>query len=182
MKNKKQAQELANAIFLSNESYVRTIALNLSPYPGTLRDICQDVYLEFVSRADEWDLSDPVRCKALLKSITIHITDRIWHEQTKHLSGHQQELASRLRERNEKNGSWFEYQEEYQLMLFCIEQLPEKDQLLINRYYFERVSTAQIASEMGISEDLVRRTLSRCRDKLRDLVRKNREKGYESSF
>ncbi|MDO5580127.1 MAG: sigma-70 family RNA polymerase sigma factor [Planctomycetia bacterium] len=179
MKDKKQAREFANAIFLSNEQYVRTIALNHSPYPGTLRDICQDVYLEFVSHAEEWDLTDPIRCKALLKTITIHIAGRVWNERTRHLSGHLRELASRMRERNEKNSLYFEYQEEYQLMLFCIEQLPEKERKLINQYYFERISTAEIAQEMGISEDLVRRNLSRSREKLRDFVRKNKEKRNE---
>lgn len=52
-------------------------------------------------------------------------------------------------------------------------KFPEKESRLICRYYLEGRSTAEIAEELGISNDYVRVKLSRLRKKLREELKKS---------
>ena len=50
-----------NQLVEANAGFVRALALRLAPAPGLAEDIAQQVFLEFIAKAAEWDLTSDVR-------------------------------------------------------------------------------------------------------------------------
>ncbi len=50
-----------NQIIQDHGGFVRALALRLAPAPGLAEDIAQQVFLEFIAKSAQWDLSSDVR-------------------------------------------------------------------------------------------------------------------------
>ena len=106
--------ELAKA----NERFVHTLALRLAPAPGLAEDIAQQVFLEFISKAAEWDLTADI--KPLVAAMTRHVANRCWRERMRSLPEVQHELAAHIRQLAEgREVSWFG-EEEKSVLKRCI--------------------------------------------------------------
>ena len=50
-----------DGIIEAHGAFVRALALRLAPTPGLIEDIAQQVFLEFIRKAGEWDLASDLR-------------------------------------------------------------------------------------------------------------------------
>ena len=135
-------------------------------------DVLQEVCVDFISKAEDWDLSDAVRVKSLLKVLTLNAIHRIWHEHTRTMPEKLREVACYVRERNQRNEKFASKQCDMEILKRCMTGLSTKDRELLELYYFEDKSSKEIARSRDMTEDSVRRDLSYVREKLRRLVRK----------
>jgi RNA polymerase sigma-70 factor (ECF subfamily) len=153
--------ELAKA----NERFVHALALRFAPAPGLAEDIAQQVFLEFISKATEWDLTKDI--KPLLAVMTRHVANRCWRERMRSLPEVQQAVAEHIRQLAEgRDVSWFG-EEEKSVLRRCLQRLPEKSRQLVDWHYYLELSSVEIATRIGMNADAVRRALFRQRQQLR---------------
>ena len=90
--------------------FVRALALRLAPAPGLAEDIAQQVFLEFVAKASQWDLTRDI--KPLLAGMTRNVARRAWREKSHHMPEVVRELADHIRELAEaREVTWFNDEE-----------------------------------------------------------------------
>lgn len=154
---------------MAYRSLVLRVALRHSPFPALVEDIAHQVFIEFVSNADSWDLGTDVR--SLLSVITRNIARRCWDEEMRHRSRHVQNLAEHIRRILEEDEDDVEdTQEKVQQMRLCMESLPEKSKRLLELYYFERVSVKDLSEDLRIHSDSIYQALYRLRLKLKRCI------------
>lgn len=159
----------AAQLFLIHHDFVKGVALKYAPWPGLMEDISQQVFLEFMSKEDRWDLEKDLR--PLLATMTRHVAMRLWRERTRERSEVVQKLADHIRLLAEESELPPQYEEEIGILRGCLQKLPDKSRELIQLYYYRDVSTPQIAEQLDMKADTVCRALSRVRDKLRECIR-----------
>ena len=82
------------------------------------------------------------------------------------------ELANHIRELAEaREVTWFE-EEEKGALRRCLEKLPEKSRRLIDLHYDLGVTSVEIASQMEMKAEAVRRALFRLREQLRKCIQR----------
>lgn len=86
----------------THERFVNALALRLAPAPGLAEDISQQVLLEFIAKAAEWDLTRDI--KPLLAAMTRNVASRCWREKMRALPEVQRELAEHIRQLAETRG------------------------------------------------------------------------------
>jgi RNA polymerase sigma-70 factor (ECF subfamily) len=148
--------------------FVRSLALRLAPAPGLAEDIAQQVFLEFVAKADQWDLDREV--KPLLATMTRHVALRCWRERSRAMSAEMRGLAEHIRALAEGSEVEWYRAEEQAALRHCLQQLPEKGRRLIELHYDLGVSSVDIAAQMEITAEAVRRALFRLREQLRKCI------------
>ena len=154
----------------SHGGFVRALALRLAPAPGLAEDIAQQVFLEFIAKEAEWDLTGNV--KALLGVMTRNVAKRCWRERMHTLPEVQHQLAEHIRQLAEtREVTWFG-EEEKSILRRCLDRLPMKSRRLIELHYYLDTSSVEIAHQMGTNADAVRRALFRLRDQLRKCVKR----------
>lgn len=158
----------AAQIFLSHHDFVKGIALKYAPWPGLMEDIAQQVFLEFMAKESQWDLSKDAR--PLLATMTRHIAMRQWRERTRQQPEVVQKLADHIRLLAEEREAPPRYEEEIGALRDCLQKLPEKSRELVTLYYYDDIGTPEIAGQINMKADTVCRALSRVREKLRDCI------------
>lgn len=161
--------------FLAEHDFVKGVALKYAPWPGLVDDITQQVFLEFMAKEDRWDLEKNIR--PLLATMTRHVAMRLWRERTKHQPDVVQKLAEHVRQLAEERDSPPRYQDEVRILKSCLEKLPEKSRDLIDLYYYNDISTPEIADQIDMKADTVCRALSRVREKLRECITRSINEG-----
>jgi RNA polymerase sigma-70 factor, ECF subfamily len=161
----------AAKIFLSHHGFVKGLALRHAPLPGLADDIVQQVFVEFLAKADQWDLNSDIA--PLLATMTRHVALRYWREQTRKLPEVMQKLAEHVRRIAEEQSVPPRYEEELSALRGCLDRLPDKSRMLIDLYYYASVPTHAIASQMSMKADTVRRALFRLRERLRECIEKS---------
>ncbi len=162
--NETQAAQL----FLLHHDFVKSVALKHAPWPGLMDDITQQVFLEFINKQAEWDLTRDVR--PLLATMTRFVALRQWREKTRQQSNVVQKLADHIRLLAEEEDVSPHYEDEIMLLRVCLKKLPEKSRALITLYYYDDCGTPQIAEKVNMKPDTVCRAISRVRDKLRTCI------------
>jgi RNA polymerase sigma factor (sigma-70 family) len=161
-------QPTLEEIIETHRGFVRAMALRLAPAPGFADDIAQQVFLEFISKAGQWDLTRDVR--PLFAGMTRNVARRVWREKTRDLPEVVQQLAEHIRELAEsRDVTWFG-EEEIGALRRCFEKLPARSRHLIDLHYDLGVTSVEIARQMNINADAVRRALFRLRQQLRKCV------------
>jgi RNA polymerase sigma-70 factor (ECF subfamily) len=128
-------------------------------------DISQQVLLEFIAKAAEWDLTRDI--KPLLAVMTRNVASRCWREKMRALPEVHRELADHIRQLAEtRETDWFG-DEEKSLLKRCLERLAAKSRQLIDSHYYLGLSSVEIAQAMHMNADAVRRALFRLRQQLR---------------
>jgi RNA polymerase sigma factor (sigma-70 family) len=165
----------AAQIFLSHHDFVKGVALKYAPWPGLMEDITQQVFLEFISKEERWDLERDLR--PLLATMTRHVAMRQWRERTREKPEVVQKLAEHIRQLAEEQDAAPRYETEISVLRECLQKLPEKSRELVQLYYYHDVGTPEIAGQMEMKADTVCRALSRVRDKLRECIQRQIQKG-----
>ena len=104
----------AAQVFLAHHDFVRGVALKYAPWPGLMEDIAQQVFLEFMAKESQWDLSTDAR--PLLATITRHIAMRQWRERTRQQPEVVQKLADHIRLLAEEREAPPRYEEEISVL------------------------------------------------------------------
>lgn len=156
-------------LLAAQEAFVRSLALRLAPVPGLAEDIAQQVFLEFLAKEAEWDLAKDI--KPLLVVMTRNIARRCWRERMHSLPEVQRELAEHICQLAEsREVAWFG-EEEKTILRRCLDRLPIKSRRLIELHYYLDTSSVEIAQQLNMQPDAVRRALFRLREQLRKCVR-----------
>lgn len=157
-----------DAIARAHGGFVKSLALKLAPIPGAADDVAQQVFLEFLQKADTWDLASDVR--PLLATMTRYVAARVWRERTQAMSPELRELAEHVARLSDQQGVAWYTDEEKAALRRCLDRLPEKSRHLARIHYFLGVSSADVARQMCLEADAVRRALFRIRGQLRRCV------------
>ena len=132
-------------------------------------DILQDLLLKLWSKREEWDgiANLEAYCYRAIKNMSL---DRLAS-----LAIRKTDLPQQLEEQHYFVDNHSPYQEllrkEQQTMIeACIVELPENQQLVFRLREVEEMSYSQIAETLGISEALVKVSLFRARQKLKEML------------
>lgn len=176
-----QAKEIQAAQkFLANYGYVKRCALTAAPLPRFAEDIAQQVFIEFVSRSEQWDLDSDLR--PILAKTTFFVAKKYWREHRKNLPPMLAKLAENLQLDEEaslaaastqRNSHENDRENEIAALWKCLDLLPAKSRDLIHSYYFKHVKTDQLAQEMKVQTESVNRAICRIREKLRLCMQRN---------
>ena len=164
----KVSEAKAAQVFLAHHGFVKGLALRHAPLPAIADDILQQVFVEFVAKSDQWDLERDAR--PLLATMTRTIALRHWREKTRDMPDVVRKLAEHVRMLAEERAAPPRYADEIALLRGCVEKLPDKSRALIDLYYYDDVSTPQIADRLGMKSDTVCRAMGRLREKLRECI------------
>jgi len=156
-------------LLAAHDGFVHALALRLAPAPGLAEDIAQQVFLEFLAKEAKWDLAKDL--KPLLAVMTRNVARRCWRERLHTLPEVQRELAEHICQLAEsREVTWFG-EEEKTTLRRCLDRLPAKSRRLIELHYYLDTSSVEIAQQMDMQPDAVRRALFRLREQLRKCVR-----------
>ena len=163
-----ETNPILNRLIEANTGFVHALALRLAPAAGLAEDIAQQVFLEFIAKAAQWDLTQDI--KPLLAGMTRNVARRAWREKSHNMPDVVRELADHIRDLAE-NGevSWFD-EEEKNALRRCLDKLPDKSRRLIDFHYDLQITSVEIARKMEMNADAVRRALFRLREQLRKCV------------
>jgi len=145
--------------------FVRALAFRLAPEPSVAEDIAQQVFVEFLQKAPQWDLSKDVR--PLLATMTHHIAKRCWREHGRLASPKMRELAEHIQRIAGEQPENLYNDDEREALRRCLEKLPEKSRELLRGHYTVGLSSAELAQSLETSADSVRQALCRIRMGLR---------------
>ena len=165
----------AAQVFLAHHDFVRGVALKYAPWPGLMEDVAQQVFLEFMAKEAQWDLSRDAR--PLLATMTRHVAMRLWRERTRQQPEVVQKLADHIRQLAEEREAPPRYEDEIPALRACLDKLPEKSRELVELYYYNDIGTPQIAEHVSMKADTVCRALSRVREKLRECIEQTLRQG-----
>jgi len=164
-----QSNSPIKELLAAHDGFVLGLAMRLAPTPGLAEDIAQQVFLEFLSKGTQWDLSQDI--KPLLAGMTRNVARRCWRERMHTLPEVQRELAEHICQLAEsREVAWFG-EEEKTILRRCLDRLPAKSRRLIELHYYLDTSSVEIAQQMNMQPDAVRRALFRLREQLRKCVR-----------
>jgi RNA polymerase sigma factor (sigma-70 family) len=159
----------------ANDAFVKAMALKLAPAPGLAGDIAQQVFLEFIEKRDKWDLSQDL--KPLLATMTRNVAMRCWRERCKAMAPEMVALVEEIRTLAEREEVPWYSEEEKDALRRCLEKLPEKSRNVLKLHYDLGVSSVDMAQQMRVRADAVRRALFRLRYQLRRCVEYSLSRG-----
>ena len=148
--------------------FVRSLALRLAPAAGLAEDIAQQVFLEFIAKGDHWRLEGDAR--ALLAAMTRNVALRCWRDRARGVSAEMRGLGDHIRALAEASEVEWYRPEEKQALQGCLEKLPDRSRKFIELHYGLDVSSVEIARQMEMSAEAVRRALFRLRTQLRRCI------------
>ena len=162
------ADSTVESIVATHTGFVHALALRFAPAPGLADDIAQQVFLEFIAKADQWDLTRDVR--PLLAGMTRNVARRCWRDHTRTLPEQTRELAEHIRALAEDQDVRWHDKEETNALRRCLDRLPDKSRRLIELHYFVDLTSVDIAARMVMTAYAVRRALFRLRGQLRKCI------------
>lgn len=141
-------------------STVFGLALAKTGCPADAEDVFQEVFLAYY-RADKHFNEEEHRKAWLLRTTLNHckrVTGSAWRRRTVALEGQQQE------------GAYFATAEENEVWQ-ALQELEESLRLPLYLFYFQELTTREIARALAVGEGAVRMRLSRGRAKLRERLK-----------
>src|SRR5688500_18614665 len=119
-----ESEPLIAELVCQNQGFVKALAIKFAPLPGAADDIAQQVFLEFISKSEKWDLSKDV--KPLLAVMTRNVAKRFLRTKARDMSGEMLELAEYIAELAEHEEIPPYSEEEKSALKKCLEKLPGK--------------------------------------------------------
>jgi RNA polymerase sigma-70 factor, ECF subfamily len=161
------SQEMERLI-RENMGFVHALATRYAPVPDLAQDVTQQVFLEFLKKQRDWDLSKDIR--PLLSEMTRIVARRSWHQSCQHMTSQMRHLAEHVRQLAEASHIEPIQEEETAALKLCLERLPERSRLLVRARYYLGANSIEIADRLGMTPTAVRRALFRLRQTLRVCV------------
>jgi RNA polymerase sigma-70 factor (ECF subfamily) len=145
--------------------FVHALAIRYAPVPDLAQDVTQQVFLEFLGKSHQWDLSRDIR--PLLSEMTRIVARRCWQESCQQMTSQMRHLAEHIRELSESSHLEPIQEEEAAALRKCLEKLPDRSRLLVRTRYYLGANSVEIADRLGMTPTAVRRALFRLRQTLR---------------
>ena len=159
-------KETATILFLAHRHYIKAVAMRYLPYSHLADEVVQQVYVDFVSKADTWNFDGNI--KSLLAVMTQNIARAYWKSESRNLPEKLQKIAEFVQKIAEDDPvEADQYAEHLQALRKCLKKAPEKTGELVHLHYFDGMSFKEIASKMDINPDSVYRAVYRLREKMR---------------
>lgn len=163
-----ESKETAQVLFMAYRHLVARVAVKYAPSPVLMDDVVHQVFVEFVSKAETWDLASDVR--SLLIAMTKNIARRHWREAYRKQPDKIRELADHIRQILDEQEDDSHLEEYLHQMKICMESMPEKSKQLLEMHYFNGISVKEIAKDLRLNADSVYRAIYRIRQKLRRCI------------
>ncbi len=158
--------------------FVHALAIRYAPAPDVAQDVTQQVFLEFLRKQEQWDLTKDIR--PLLSEMTRVVARRSWQESCQQMTSQMRHLAEHIRQLAESSHLEPIEEEETAALKRCLEKLPERSRLLVRARYYLGANSLEIGDRLGMTPTAVRRALFRLRQTLRACVdRQLRKHGYD---
>lgn len=160
--NKADLDEIFNQAIEKYGDMVYRIAMNQMKTKEDADDIFQEVFIKWMQHHDEFNSKEHE--KAWLIRVTINQCKSVyassWHQKTTEMTD---EIANSLKVEDQV--------EEESELLSVIRKLPEKYASVIYLFYYEELSTAEIAMTLKEKESTIRTHLTRARRKLKSMLK-----------
>ncbi|MDO5553254.1 MAG: sigma-70 family RNA polymerase sigma factor [Planctomycetia bacterium] len=161
-------QKQASQAFLQNYHFVEKMAFRFAPSQQLQDDIVQDAFVDFVQKAEQWDLTQPIQ--PLLKRIVQISADRYWRSHMRNKPENLRKIAELLQSESCCDDSSVTTQEQLDALDTCLKKLAEKARILFEQHYFEEIPWKEIAQATGQSVESVYMAGSRIRAVLRECI------------
>ncbi len=180
-KNDMNKQQEASRRFLGYHHFVEVIAFRTAPCRSLQEDIVQDVFIEFVTHAENFELSDDL-CPLLARMTKITAL-RHWREYMRHSPEKIAKVAEELRVRMitvSDTATRETLNDRLAAMRICVGKLAEKSRKLLEAFYIRGNSFAMIAESTMQNEGTLRKAMCRIRGSLRECIEKILKNGSVS--
>lgn len=164
-------RERAAKLFLEHYHFVQFVAFEEAPHIGFQGDIVNDAFVDFMNKAEQWDLDSDVR--PLLKRITQIIAMRYWKSHLQTMPESLRLIAERVHQRLPSRTSLLgtdRLDEELTALSHCIEKLPLRSRELLEIFYYKQVSLADYARTSNQNAGTIRKNLTRIRLSLKKCI------------
>ena len=157
-------EQTAAALLVKYHRFVFRQARRAMPFPDLAEDVAQQTFVDFLAKADQWDLDRDLR--PLLMTMVQRCARSVWRDRAKLLPESLQQIGEYVQK--ELSEIPMEADDDrLSALRRCMQKLPEGGRQLISRYYFDGVATKQIAEELSKKADAVGKAIYRLREKLR---------------
>ncbi len=156
-------------IILPQKDILYRLALSIVKDKREAEDIVQDVFLKLWSKKEEWEDIENVEayCFRMVKNLSLDKMTSLRMKTTESIS---QEDSDYKFMDSHTPLSEFESKEESEIITRCIDELPENQKLAFQLREIEGMNYKEISSTLNISEELVKVSLFRARNKLKNLL------------
>ena len=159
-------KETATILFLAHRHYIKAVAMRYVPNSHLADEVVQQVYVDFVSKADKWNFDGNI--KSLLAVMTQNIARAYWKTESRNLPVKLKKIAEFIHKIAENDDQQDEqYADRLEALRECLTKAPEKTGELVRLHYFDGMTFVEIASQMEINPDSVYRAVYRLREKIR---------------
>ena len=156
----------ATALLMKYHRFVFWHARCLIPFPDLAEDVAQQVFVEFLSHTDRWNLEDDVR--PILKTLVHRCAVAVWRDRAKTLPDALSQITEFVQQ--EQNDNSIFRDDQMAALRNCSQKLPQGARQLIARHYFDGISVKQIAKEIHQKAATVGKSIYRIREKLRHCI------------
>lgn len=164
-------EDRASQLFLQHHDFVKGRVLRYAPLPDFVEDITHQVFIEFVSKSEQWNLEKDVR--PILVTLVKGFVHRAFHENRRNHPGTLMHLAEMIAKRTEANGNdEFDYAKEKTALRKCMGRLKSRNRELVTMYYYEERSLGEIGELMLVSSNAASHALCRIREMLRKCIKR----------
>lgn len=169
-------EQQAATLLLRYHAYVFRQARRFAPMPDLAEDIAQQVLVDFIGKADQWDLEKDLR--PLLMAMARRSAQAIWREKAKMLPESLRQIAEFVRtELSEDDNDLQRRNDKAGALEGCLSHLPESGRKLVTLHYFEGMSTESLARQMDKTSNAVSQALFRIRERLRVCIERSLKEG-----
>lgn len=171
-----EKQKKASLLFLENIDAVRLTAFCCAPARHLLGDIINDSYIDFVTKAEKWDLEADV--KPLLRKVTRNIALQYWHEHRKSLPEALGRLADRIQARSaDDEQRELDRSRELKLLALCLEDISEEHRQILESHYIHGISIVKLAHTLKKNVNALYSFFTRLRNAIRECIESKRKGG-----
>lgn len=189
MKKPIDLDEIAT-LFQENYGFLCSVAARFVPTGDLVYDVLQQVFIDFVGFVEKYDDCDPRRdAGRVLHHLTKMRAIETWRSERRFTPVGIAKIADRISDRlnsarsdSTQSGSAQSdrddleesdrNKDELRALADCVRQLPEQARSLVHRFYFQKTSLEEIATQIEAKAPTLRKNLTRIRRALAECVKK----------
>ncbi|MDO5554400.1 MAG: sigma-70 family RNA polymerase sigma factor [Planctomycetia bacterium] len=162
-------REKAMQLFLNEISFVQFLAMVHAPDESLQEDIVNDVFVEFVTKAETWDLTTP---KPLLRKIVENVSKRYWRKRTESMPETLRKIAEHIRSvtEEESEDEKMTLKAQTEAMNLCLAKLTKEQRELIIAHYYDGIKVPVLAEKFKLNVNTVYSMITRIRAALRNCI------------
>lgn len=151
-------EQIYKEAVLRNSQRVFLIALSFTRQRDDAEDVMQNVLLKLWKYRDR--LQDPIHIDKWLTRVTVNECRSLLRFRRTSVSYEEIEALCAATEVPEEQG-----------LIYTVLRLPKEQRVAVHLYYYEELSVREIANLLHITENAVKKRLSRARETLRKLLK-----------